>query len=180
MVSWALTRRTTASAMRLVTRATSETLSRRPRPTSCGERYTQWPPSCAMPTSNESRVRRLGFSKQSATVRPALLGEPQQRGRNARGVMADRVLFQPQVPRAAPLVDDRCGHCADALLLDLHELVGRGIQVGQAALGVVRAELVGRRIVIQERDIETRAAQVIGNNTHVVGDAVAIRLPRLG
>ena len=70
MVSCAFTRRTTASAIRLTTRATSATLSRRPSPTSAGDRYTLWPPSCAVPTSKESRVRRLGFSKTSATVRP--------------------------------------------------------------------------------------------------------------
>ncbi len=37
-------------------------------------RWTAWPPSCAIPTSNETRVRVDGFSKIIPSVRPASHG----------------------------------------------------------------------------------------------------------
>ena len=44
--------------------------SRSPSRMSPGARFTAAPPSCTMPTSNVTRVRRLGFSKIIARVRP--------------------------------------------------------------------------------------------------------------
>jgi len=53
----------------------------------------------------------------------------------------------------------------------------RGLEVDHAALGVVRAEVIGRRIVIHERDVETRTSQVVGDDAHVVGDAEVVVWP---
>ncbi len=56
--------------MRSRFRATSYTDSRLPRLISSGERYSGWPPSSSMPTSNVTRVRNDGFSKIMASVLP--------------------------------------------------------------------------------------------------------------
>ena len=71
MVSWAYTRAAIPSTQRERFRATSATASRVPRPISWPERYTARPPSWTIPTSKVTRVRSEGFSKISATVRPA-------------------------------------------------------------------------------------------------------------
>src|SRR5205814_990296 len=97
--------------------------------------------SCAFTRSTTASAIRLATrppSGQSAEARPALLDEPEKSRRDASGIVADRVLFQPQVARAAPLVDDRRRHGAHALPLDVSHLVGGGLEVREAALGVVR------------------------------------------
>src|ERR1017187_5543059 len=69
-ISWAKVRIMMACTMRSRFLATSCTDSRLPRLISAGERYSECPPSCSMPTSNVTRVRNDGFSKIMASVLP--------------------------------------------------------------------------------------------------------------
>src|SRR5437762_5100325 len=85
--------------------------------------------------------------RQSAETRPAFVDEAKEGGRHARGVVADRVLFEPEVAWSAPFVDYRRGYRADAEILDLRDLRRRRLEVCDATLGVVGAQVVGRRIV---------------------------------
>ena len=66
-----LARITMTSTMRDITRAVSSTGSPRSRCVSRGERNSEAPPSCAMPASNDTRVRVEDFSKIMASVLPA-------------------------------------------------------------------------------------------------------------
>src|SRR3990172_4744263 len=58
------------STYRLSTRAVSEIVSPRPTCRSSGLRNSAWPPSCVIPTSNETRVRVEAFSKIIARLFP--------------------------------------------------------------------------------------------------------------
>src|SRR3990172_5320914 len=62
------------STQRLRLRAQSAGVSRTPSCTSLGPRKTAWPPSCTIPASKVTRVRRLGFSKIIARQRRASNG----------------------------------------------------------------------------------------------------------
>ncbi len=70
-IAWPNVRTMIPSTQRSRLRATSATLSRVPAPTSAVERWTAWPPSWVIPASKVTRVRRLGFWKSIARVRPA-------------------------------------------------------------------------------------------------------------
>src|SRR2546425_5071618 len=71
---WRNVRAMTRSTHRSRFRAMSRADSRAPRRMSPGARWMAAPPSCTMPTSKVTRVRRLGFSKIMASVRPASSG----------------------------------------------------------------------------------------------------------
>src|SRR3989442_15207127 len=116
-------------------------------------------------------------SRERAEARAALLDKPDERAGDARSVMADRVLLEPEVPRTAPFVDDRRRDRTHPELGDPSQLLGGRLEVWETALGVMRAEMIGRRIVIDQRDVEARAAEVVPHDAHVVGDAEAVGLP---
>src|SRR5205823_5653243 len=100
--------------------------------------------SCAFTRSTTASAIRLATrapSGQSAEARPALLDEPEQSRRHTSGIVPDGVLFQPQVARAAPLVDDRRRHGTHALPLDVSHLVRCGLKIREPPLGVVRAQV---------------------------------------
>ena len=61
----------TAATWRESTSAVSRSASPRESWSSSERSTTGWPPSSWTPTSNDSRVRVEGFSKISATLRPA-------------------------------------------------------------------------------------------------------------
>src|SRR3989454_447782 len=71
---WRKVRAMTRSTHRSRLRAMSPADSRSPRRMSPGAKWMAAPPSCTMPTSKVTRVRRLGFSKIMASVRPASSG----------------------------------------------------------------------------------------------------------
>ena len=60
----------TMSTMREITRALSSMGSPRPSWVSRGDRNMALPPNCAMPASNDTRVRVEDFSKIIASVLP--------------------------------------------------------------------------------------------------------------
>src|SRR5574341_598171 len=69
--SWPKVRMTNASRYRDSTRAVSATVSPRPSWISCAGKNTGWPPSWAIATSNDTRVRVEAFSKNRPTLLPA-------------------------------------------------------------------------------------------------------------
>src|ERR1700686_904303 len=68
--AWVRRRATTPSTYRSSTRAASATVSRTPSWTSCSDSVVEVPPSLAMPTSKETRVRWEGFWKSMAMCLP--------------------------------------------------------------------------------------------------------------
>src|SRR4030066_2443401 len=82
---------TITSTMRDSTRAVSSTGSPRSRCVSRGDRKTLEPPSCAMPASNETRVRVEDFSKIMAMVLPVSGAMFSPRWRRAFSSLARRI-----------------------------------------------------------------------------------------
>src|SRR5579862_6026631 len=68
MRSWPAVRQVIAATCLVSTRPRSAMVSPRPRCVLVVSISSGWPPSSATPTVNETRVRRLGLSKSSATV----------------------------------------------------------------------------------------------------------------
>jgi len=66
--SWPNVRQAMAATWRSSTRAVSATGSPRPSWDDCASMTSGWPPSSAMPTANEIRVRVDGLSNSTATV----------------------------------------------------------------------------------------------------------------
>src|SRR3989442_2175042 len=73
-LGWRKVRAMMRSPQRSRLRAMSPADSRSPSRMSPGAKWMAAPPSCTMPTSKVTRVRRLGFSKIMASVRPASSG----------------------------------------------------------------------------------------------------------
>ncbi len=67
--SWPNVRHTIAATCRPSTRVASSTVSPRPKCVTWASMTSGWPPSSAMPTANDTRVRSDGLSNRTATVR---------------------------------------------------------------------------------------------------------------
>src|SRR5438045_5571506 len=93
--------------------------------------------------------------------------------------MADGVLFQPQVARASPLVDHRRGHGADAHRADALKLDRGRLHVLEPLLGIVLTQVCRRRVVVDQGDVKTAAAEVVLYDPHVIAERVVVGLPGL-
>ena len=93
--------------------------------------------------------------------------------------MTDRVLFQPEIARPAPLVDDRSLHRTHAKRADPLELDRGRLHVLETPLGIVTAQVLGWRVVIDEHDVEAGAAEVVLHDAHVIAEVERVGLARL-